>query len=206
MSTSLINKSVNEPLRDEFISGDEEYRYAYVEDFLNTYIATQIRVLREQRGLKQEELAEAIGTKQSGISRLENVNHSRWKTETLRKVARALNVRLKISFETFGSLLGEDANFSKESLKRPKFEDDPFFVKQDIQAIASNTGEVVRSQLHAVAITASTQPGLPFDQSGLAQNAISGGAISNPSIRRANRVVKYSNLRRRQRVRRKPAA
>ena len=122
-----LRQVVNDPLRDEFIHEDEDYRYAYAEDFLNTYIATQIKVLRDQRGMKQEDLANATGTKQSGISRLENVNYSNWKTDTLKKLARALGVRLRISFETFGSLLDEDATFSRERLMRPKFEDDPAF-------------------------------------------------------------------------------
>ncbi len=135
MSTSLNVSTLNEnPLRQDLIEEDEEYRYAYAEDFLNTYIATQIKVLRDERGMKQEDLAQAIGTKQSGISRLENVNYSNWKTETLKKVARALGVRLRISFETFGSLLGEDADFSREALKRPKFEDDPAFKTEGISA------------------------------------------------------------------------
>lgn len=125
--TGMRRIVVDNPLRDEFLREDEEYRYAYAEDFLNTYIATQIRVLRDQREMKQEDLANAIGTKQSGISRLENVNYSNWKTDTLKKLARALGVRLRITFETFGDLLEEDATFSRESLMRPKFEDDPAF-------------------------------------------------------------------------------
>lgn len=114
------------PLLEELINNDEEYRYAYAEDFLNTYIATQIKVLRDQRGkMTQKELADAIGTQQPGIARLENVNYSKWKVETLKKIARALGVRLKISFETFGTLLEEDCEFSRETLKRPPFEEDP---------------------------------------------------------------------------------
>jgi len=113
-------------LKGEF--QDEAYRYAYAEDFLNTSIATQIRVLREQRNdMTQAELAEKIGTKQAGISRLENVNYSAWKTGTLRKLARALGVRLRITFETFGTLLDEAGNFSKQSLQRTDFEHDPAF-------------------------------------------------------------------------------
>jgi transcriptional regulator with XRE-family HTH domain len=110
-------------LRNEFM--DLEYRQAYAEDYLNTYVATQIQVLREQRGLSQQELAELIGTKQPGISRLENINHSSWKTETLKKIADALGVRLKISFETYGDLLKEASTFGRHSLQRPKFEQDP---------------------------------------------------------------------------------
>jgi len=114
------------PLIEEF-SESEEYRYAYAEEHLNTTIALQIRALRDQRKMKQAELAEAIGTKQPGVARLENVNYSRWNIETLKKVARALGVRVKVTFETFGTLLEEDATFSREALERPKFEDDPAF-------------------------------------------------------------------------------
>lgn len=112
-------------LKKEFL--DPEYRYAYAEDFLNTLIATQIRVLRDQRRLTQEEVSVLIGTKQAGVSRLENVNYSSWKTETLRKIARALKVRLKITFEDFTTLLDDAENFSRESLERVSFEEDPTF-------------------------------------------------------------------------------
>ena len=119
-------------LKSEF--QDEEYRYAYAEEFLNTSIAAQIRVLREQRNnMTQQELADKLGTKQAGISRLENVNYSAWKTETLRKIARALGVRLRISFETFGTLLDEAERFRKETLQRPDFENDPAFGEADLE-------------------------------------------------------------------------
>jgi transcriptional regulator with XRE-family HTH domain len=107
---------------------DEEYRYAYAESFLNSCIATQIVVLREQRDkMTQEELAAAIGTKQAGISRFENINYSSWNIKTLKKLARAFGCRLRVSFETFGSLIQEDQAFNEESLKRPRFQDDPVF-------------------------------------------------------------------------------
>jgi transcriptional regulator with XRE-family HTH domain len=109
---------------------DEEYRQAYAEDFLNSWVATQIVTLREQREMSQTRLGELIGTKQPGISRLEDVNHSTWKTETLKRIARALGVRLRISFETFGTLLDEDVRFSREFLKRPEFIDDPEFIER----------------------------------------------------------------------------
>lgn len=127
---------------------DEEYRYAYAEDFLNAWVATQIVVLREQRGLSQKQLGDLIGTKQPGISRLEDVNHSTWKTETLKRVARALGVRLKITFETFGTLLGEDAAFNREFLKRPEFKDDPVFATDSevTEAVAALVGAGAEQQ------------------------------------------------------------
>jgi transcriptional regulator with XRE-family HTH domain len=108
---------------------DEEARYAYVEDFLNSHIAIQLKGLRELRQLSQEQLAARFGTKQSGISRLENVNYSSWKVETLRKLARALGVRLRISFEEFGTLI-EEIDDLGNAIKRREFKDDPVFSKQ----------------------------------------------------------------------------
>ena len=112
-------------LKKEF--EDEEYRCGYAESFLSSLIATQMRVLRQQRGFSQKRLAELMGTKQPAISRLEDVNYSTWRVATLKKIARALGVRLKISFETFGDLLHEDIGFTRESLQRPDFKDDPAF-------------------------------------------------------------------------------
>lgn len=113
-----------EELRRDLLA-DQDFRQAYAESFLNTFVAAQIKALREMRGMTQADLAEAIGTKQAGVSRLENVNYSAWKTETLRKIARALKVRLRISFETFGTLIDEVKAFSRESLQRVEPQSDP---------------------------------------------------------------------------------
>jgi transcriptional regulator with XRE-family HTH domain len=60
-------------------------------------LATEIRELREKRGLSQRELAERLGTTQSAVARLEagNVSPS---LPTLDKVAEALGVELVVSF------------------------------------------------------------------------------------------------------------
>jgi transcriptional regulator with XRE-family HTH domain len=118
-----------ENLREQF--EDEEFRYGYAEAFLNSYIAAQIKIIREEREMTQAQLAEKIGTKQAGISRLENVNHAAWKVETLTRLARALGVRLRISFEEFGTLPDEIEFFGPESLKRRTYTEDPVFHPQE---------------------------------------------------------------------------
>jgi transcriptional regulator with XRE-family HTH domain len=112
-----------ERLREELKDG--EYSEGYAESFLDSYIATQIKVLREQAGLSQTGLAEKLGTRQGVISRIENVNYSKWNVSTLKKLARAFRVRLKVSFETYGSLLADVSTFSRESLQREPRECDP---------------------------------------------------------------------------------
>jgi transcriptional regulator with XRE-family HTH domain len=117
--------TLRENLTAEF--QDREYRYAYAESFLNTKLAGQIRTLRQQRDMTQNQVAEVMNIKQPGYARFEDVNHSVWKTDTLWDIARALDVRVNISFETFGSLIEEKEHFDKYHLERPTFVDDPVF-------------------------------------------------------------------------------
>lgn len=118
-----MSESRKEELIENF--ADKEYRESYAEDYLNTTIATQLRVIREQRGLTQAQLADAVGTKQTAISRIENVNNVARNIGTLEAIAFELGCRLKVTFETFGSLIEESLHFSREALQRPSFEEDP---------------------------------------------------------------------------------
>lgn len=106
---------------------DREYRAAYAESFLDTLIATQIKVLREQRGYTQATLAELAGMRQSRISAMENVGYSKWNINTLKRLARAFDVPLFAFFGTFGELVNRLDNFSRPALERPAFENDPAF-------------------------------------------------------------------------------
>lgn len=119
-----------ENLRSEFC--DKEYRHAYADEFLNSYIATQIKVLREQRGWSQERLAQEADMKQSRISLLENVGYSSWSISTLKRLAEAFDLTLRVSFESFGSRLTDVVRFSRESLERFSFDEDVAFSKQQL--------------------------------------------------------------------------
>ncbi len=100
---------------------NKEHRHGYVDEFLNTSIATQIKVLREQRGWTQEELANQAGMKQATISRIENVNYSSWSIATLRKLAEAFDLALCVTFEDFDARLLDIKSFSRETLERNSF-------------------------------------------------------------------------------------
>jgi transcriptional regulator with XRE-family HTH domain len=126
---------------------DKETRHIYAENFLNTYIATQLKVLREDREWTQQQLAEETGMKQERISVLEDVNYESWTINTLKRFARAFDLRLSIKFESFGSLLSDYDGFSREALKRPSFdEDSSFHPDLAAKAIAARrgTGKLVR--------------------------------------------------------------
>jgi predicted XRE-type DNA-binding protein len=134
-------------LRDEF--QDKEYRHAYADESLSTYIATQIKVLREQRQLTQRELAELAGMAQPRIAVMEDINYSSWSISTLRRMARAFDVRLSVRFENFSTLIPEIETLGREALERDSFADDSWFHKKDAQSAfvgsASDYGSLVPS-------------------------------------------------------------
>src|SRR6266496_6206981 len=62
-------------------------------------VALQIAALREKAGLSQKALARKLKTSQQNISRLESPSYEGHSLSMLRRVARALNARLKVVFE-----------------------------------------------------------------------------------------------------------
>ena len=110
---------------------DKEYRHSYVDGFLNSSIATQIKVLRELRGWTQEDLANQAHMKQTSISRIENVNYSSWSINTLRKIAEAFDLTLQVTFESFGTRLKDISRFSRKALEKHSFEEDPVFKEKE---------------------------------------------------------------------------
>jgi transcriptional regulator with XRE-family HTH domain len=115
-------------LRPEF--QDEEYRHAYADECLSAMIAAQIKVLREQRGMTQEQLAGATGMKQPRIPLLEDASYENWTIRTLKRIARAFDVALSVKFESFSQLIKDFESLSRESLQRPTFAHDASFQPQ----------------------------------------------------------------------------
>jgi transcriptional regulator with XRE-family HTH domain len=115
---------------------DKDYRHGYADEFLNSSIATQLKVLREQRNWSQEELARRAEMLQPRISVMENVNYSSWSINTLRKLAEAFDLTLSVSFEGFGQRLVDIERFNRESLERFSFDEDPIFTERDANDLA----------------------------------------------------------------------
>lgn len=104
--------------------GDKEFAHGYMEDHGNAVIAAQIKALREQRGLTQAQLAELAGMKQERICALENVDYDAWTVKTLRKLADAFDVHLKVSFVPFSQGIMDIVNLRREKLEvLPREED-----------------------------------------------------------------------------------
>jgi predicted XRE-type DNA-binding protein len=112
-------------LRPEF--QDEEYRHSYAEECLNTMVATQIKVLREQRAMTQTALAEKADMRQPRLSVMEDAGYSSWSINTLKRLAKAFDLALSVKFEAFSDVILDFEELSPETLARPSFKDDPVF-------------------------------------------------------------------------------
>ncbi len=130
---------------------DPEVREVYSEEFINMKIATQIKVLREQRGWKQTELAERSQMKQPRVAVLENVNYESWSLATLRQFARAYDLVVDVEFKEYGEFLKDFNTFGRKPLEKRSFKDDPVFKKSskrtehELLASASRRNVVKRS-------------------------------------------------------------
>jgi transcriptional regulator with XRE-family HTH domain len=106
---------------------DREYREGYDEAYLDHHIATQIRAIREQRGWSQSDLAKAADMKQSRVSAMEDSDYGSWSINTLRRIAYALGVRLRVDFAEWGQLLEDIERSGRADLQRRPFDEDPAF-------------------------------------------------------------------------------
>lgn len=109
-------------LVDDF--ADKEFAHGYMGDHGNSRIAAQIKVLREQRGLTQAALAELSGMRQERICALENIDYEGWTVKTLRKLAEAFDVHLKVAFVPFSEGIMDVVNLSRERLEVASREED----------------------------------------------------------------------------------
>jgi transcriptional regulator with XRE-family HTH domain len=80
-------------------------RDAYVRAEVSTFLAHQVRALRNQRGWSQKELAEKIKTKQSFISRIEDPSYGKISLKTLFDLSQAFDVGLQVKFISLVSMV-----------------------------------------------------------------------------------------------------
>ena len=131
-------------LRSEF--QDKEYRHAYADECLNAVIAAQIKVLREQRGMTQKQLADATGMGQPRIPLLEDASYENWTVNTLKRFAKAFDVALSVKFEPFSSVMQDFENMTRESLQRPDFANDPAFHSKRVPSRRGHRRRYMRSR------------------------------------------------------------
>ena len=93
MKTTNFDKYLSEQIKDtEFAARFEQAGEAWD-------IALQLTALREKAGLSQKEVARRLNTSQQHISRLESPSYEGHSLSNLRRLAAALNARVKLTFE-----------------------------------------------------------------------------------------------------------
>lgn len=123
MTPNLERRRIKLELRRSFETGIE-YRHAFVEEKIRTGMAAQIKAIREDRGMTQQEFAKAISKSQSWVSRLEDHNQPTPTIPALLLVAKAFDVDLDVRLVPFSELLNRLSRLTPKSLTVASFEDD----------------------------------------------------------------------------------
>ena len=93
MKKTNFDKYLEEQLKDpEFAARFERAGEAWD-------VALQIAALRNEAGLSQKDLAKLLKISQQQVSRLESPSYEGHSLSTLRRVAKALHARVRVTFE-----------------------------------------------------------------------------------------------------------
>ena len=114
------------------------FRDAYVKANIEQGLAHQIRALRTQHGLSQEELALKLGKKnQSAIARLEDPSYGKFSLATLEEIASALDVALLVKFIPYSRLLEETDDLSPRAICAESFDAEYPVIEASLEATMS---------------------------------------------------------------------
>ena len=83
---------------DRHVGSDRKRRAAFEEALAAAEVARQIYELRSKARLTQSKLAELVGTSTSAISRLEDADYDGHSLSVLRRIATALDHRVRVTF------------------------------------------------------------------------------------------------------------
>jgi transcriptional regulator with XRE-family HTH domain len=119
----------------------KKYRDAYIRENVQTGIAYQIRVMREQRNqMSQQELGKLLGKPQSVVSRLEDPDYGKLTLQTLFQVAAAFDVALLVQFVSHSEFMRRTEDVSPTALAVRAFDPrelEAFQVDKRISGIAA---------------------------------------------------------------------
>lgn len=101
---------------------DKEFRHEYMMDKVRSYIAFQIRALREQRRWSQDDLAKAAGKTQSVISRLEDPDYGKLSLQSCLEIAVAYDLPLLVQMVDWDDWLLRMSNMSPSALRKRSFD------------------------------------------------------------------------------------
>ena len=96
----------------------KRFRDGFVSARIAQTLALQARVMREEGGLSQTQLAKELDTSQNAIYRLENPSFAK-SISTLIKVASFFDVGLVVRFERFSGIVDWVSDMDSESILIP---------------------------------------------------------------------------------------
>src|SRR5271156_4990714 len=97
------------PIKTDLIQKlkDKNYRHKFFRGRAEDEVASQLQEFRKKRVLTQQALAGRCGMKQSAISRIEQASYSKWSFSTLWRIAKALDVRIRVVIDDMNDVIGE---------------------------------------------------------------------------------------------------
>ncbi len=103
---------------------ERDYREAFVSSTINSTIAYQIRDLRKEHDLGQADLGNLAGMKQTAISRLENPDYGNLSVNTLKRIAKALDVALIVRLVPYSELARWRLTMTRKDMIPASFDKD----------------------------------------------------------------------------------
>lgn len=121
----------------------KEYREALAIEHVNTTLAIQIRMMRENHQWKQSDLAACLGKHQETVSQWENPDYGRHSMTTLKALAAAFDVALLVKFIPFSELVQDMVSLSETRLSPPSFGEEQYYALASVP-VTSNLMEDVK--------------------------------------------------------------
>lgn len=99
---------------------DAAYAHGYMEGHRHDKLVAQIYWTRKARDWTQDDLAAKAGMKQTQISKIESGEFDSLTMKTLGRLARALDVNLRLEFEPFSHAIYDVCHLNREAMEIPK--------------------------------------------------------------------------------------
>lgn len=103
---------------------DKEFRESFVDEFVRTGIAFQIRALRQREDWSQSDLGRKTGKPQNVISRLEDPDYGSFTIRSLLEIAAAFDVALMVRFVSFSDLWKVSQKLTQGDLAVTKYDEE----------------------------------------------------------------------------------
>lgn len=149
----LLSKSMEKSFRR---LSNCEARKASVEAELVNGLAHQIRILRQQRGWTQQDLAGKLKTTQTAISRLEDPSYGRFSVKSLLALGEAFDVALHVRFLSFSQFLHQTWDTREEHFLAESYEEECGSIQFYTEAKNSSYVNFLRHESATTAYTVET--------------------------------------------------